>query len=72
MRIFLLTAWEWYSTMPTIPWMHLMPVASKLGEASSSSGFWMLAMHMISQFWWGDGCGLRGAGWTNLRRSFQM
>ena len=29
----------WYSTVPTIPWMRLMPAASNLGEVSSSSGF---------------------------------
>ena len=47
-RILLFTARAWYSTVPTIPWMHLMPAASKLGEVSSSSGFWMLALYITN------------------------
>ena len=42
----LFTAREWYSSVPTIPWMRLMPAASKLGEVSSSGGFWMLDPYM--------------------------
>ena len=45
----LLTAIVWYSNVPKITWMRLMPVASYMGEVSSSSGFWMLAPYMISQ-----------------------
>ena len=71
-RSLLFTARAWYSTFPTIPWIHLITAASKLGEVSSSSGFWMLAPYIISRFWWGEHCGLRGAGWPYLRRSCQM
>ena len=46
-RSLLLTAWAWYSTVPTIPWMRLMPASSKLGEVSYSSLFWMLSPYMI-------------------------
>ena len=53
-RSLLLTAQSWYSIVPTIPSVRLMSAASKGGEVSFSSGFWMFAPYMISRCWWGD------------------
>ena len=61
-RSLLFTARAWYSTVPKIPRIRLMPAESKRGEVSSSSGFYMIAPYMISRCWWGDRCFLRGAG----------
>ena len=57
----LLTAQAWYSTVPKIPWINLMPSAYDMREVYSCSGFWMLALYMISQCCWVDRCGLCGA-----------
>ena len=46
-RSLLCTDQAWYSTVPTIPWVRLMPAAYNLGGVSSSSDFWMLSPYII-------------------------